>query len=310
MPWCPVCKNEYREGFTVCADCKVELVDSLEECVDEEKIRYTFGKREAMEPLANFMKFGGLTYAEVLTDEEISDEENCYIEILQSEEKLARSLTSVFLKDIAKKAQEIQAMAESDGEASDEEQVSAEFFDTEMLNGSPDSDGGAETAETSGVYVKASERAANYKSSAFALLSCGLLGVVFLLLINLGVLNVNFSGSFRVIVTVVLGIMFAIFIFVGIKSLKESKILEDLSDEEDRTTDDIQNWFIRNHSSESIDEAIGVQGDDSIEEEVKYFSRCEYMKKEIVQEFGEMSSSYLDKNIEDLYSAIFDMSDR
>jgi len=30
MPWCPKCRNEYRKGITVCAECKVELVDSLE----------------------------------------------------------------------------------------------------------------------------------------------------------------------------------------------------------------------------------------------------------------------------------------
>lgn len=34
MPWCPVCKNEYREGIKLCAECKVELVDHLE---DEEE---------------------------------------------------------------------------------------------------------------------------------------------------------------------------------------------------------------------------------------------------------------------------------
>lgn len=31
MPWCPVCKNEYREGIERCAECKVALVESLEE---------------------------------------------------------------------------------------------------------------------------------------------------------------------------------------------------------------------------------------------------------------------------------------
>lgn len=35
MPWCPKCKNEYYEGFTICADCKVPLVASLEEEVQE-----------------------------------------------------------------------------------------------------------------------------------------------------------------------------------------------------------------------------------------------------------------------------------
>ena len=32
MPWCPKCKNEYREGFSVCADCGSVLVDE-ETCV-------------------------------------------------------------------------------------------------------------------------------------------------------------------------------------------------------------------------------------------------------------------------------------
>lgn len=27
MPWCPKCKNEYRKGITVCADCGVPLVE-------------------------------------------------------------------------------------------------------------------------------------------------------------------------------------------------------------------------------------------------------------------------------------------
>lgn len=31
MPWCPECKNEYREGITACANCSISLVDSLED---------------------------------------------------------------------------------------------------------------------------------------------------------------------------------------------------------------------------------------------------------------------------------------
>lgn len=35
MPWCPKCKSEYREGYTVCADCGSPLVE--DEPVDEPK---------------------------------------------------------------------------------------------------------------------------------------------------------------------------------------------------------------------------------------------------------------------------------
>ena len=31
MPYCPNCRCEYRSGFTRCADCDVDLVDSLPE---------------------------------------------------------------------------------------------------------------------------------------------------------------------------------------------------------------------------------------------------------------------------------------
>ncbi len=35
MPWCPKCKTEYRDGFTSCKDCNIELVTELELEPDE-----------------------------------------------------------------------------------------------------------------------------------------------------------------------------------------------------------------------------------------------------------------------------------
>lgn len=39
MPWCPKCKTEYREGFSVCADCGSQLVEELTEEAAEESGR-------------------------------------------------------------------------------------------------------------------------------------------------------------------------------------------------------------------------------------------------------------------------------
>ena len=38
MPFCPKCKNEYRKGFTECHECKIPLVESLDEA-DEMQIK-------------------------------------------------------------------------------------------------------------------------------------------------------------------------------------------------------------------------------------------------------------------------------
>ncbi len=35
MAWCPVCKCEYKKGILKCAECKVDLVDSLEDDKEE-----------------------------------------------------------------------------------------------------------------------------------------------------------------------------------------------------------------------------------------------------------------------------------
>jgi hypothetical protein len=36
MPFCPLCRFEYRKGFTECADCGATLVDTLEPLYEQE----------------------------------------------------------------------------------------------------------------------------------------------------------------------------------------------------------------------------------------------------------------------------------
>ena len=41
MPWCPNCKTEYQDGYTVCSDCGSTLVESLEQAAAEEAAEYS-----------------------------------------------------------------------------------------------------------------------------------------------------------------------------------------------------------------------------------------------------------------------------
>jgi hypothetical protein len=38
--WCPKCRIEYRDGFTVCADCGTALVDELSPPTDDHKVEH------------------------------------------------------------------------------------------------------------------------------------------------------------------------------------------------------------------------------------------------------------------------------
>ena len=65
MPWCPKCKNEYREGILQCAECKVPLVESLEEVGGsdepegyEEKERELLTEEENLEELSQLIAKG------------------------------------------------------------------------------------------------------------------------------------------------------------------------------------------------------------------------------------------------------------
>lgn len=52
MPFCPKCRAEYREGFTRCATCGVDLVDSLEDVpepiTEDNAVEYLRGKELAV----------------------------------------------------------------------------------------------------------------------------------------------------------------------------------------------------------------------------------------------------------------------
>lgn len=244
MPWCPVCRNEYKEGYTVCADCNAQLVDELEEVTIKEQDPSTH-----TEDIVD-----ALDYAQ---DKEIADFE-------------------------------------------DKEAFAAMMADEEFIEE-------MNKAKQSAVpYVKASDKAENYKSSAFALLFVGILGVLFLLLSHLNVIPIKLAPHMAVIGTVVMGIMFVIFIIIGLYSLKTSKEYSEKAEDEDNLTESIIEYFKTEVTCEDVDK-IAFSGDDSsMEDEIKFFNRNEAIKKMITEKFGEQDASYLSKQSENMYDMLFE----
>ena len=54
MPFCPNCKTEYRSGFTQCADCNVDLVESVPQPTPEEIAEDNLCRLDDLSALADF----------------------------------------------------------------------------------------------------------------------------------------------------------------------------------------------------------------------------------------------------------------
>lgn len=71
MPWCPQCGVEYREGFTDCSDCQVELVvdEPGDEQLGPEWVTIgVFNSEEEAELAQGFLKDAGVS-AEIVDKE-------------------------------------------------------------------------------------------------------------------------------------------------------------------------------------------------------------------------------------------------
>lgn len=294
MPWCPNCKNEYKEGITVCSDCGAELVDSLEALEQPEPVKYMFGTREEMEPLYDFLKFGGLSYIEIKYENEADETESYYIEIDKKEQDRAVELTAIFYKELRKK--------DAAADAGNAEEAGFENFDTEEA--SDETEKKAEPVPA--VFVKASDKAENYRSSAYALLAVGILGVLAIILIAVGVIPLNIASNIKVISFITMMLLFVIFIVMGAKAFADAKKYEAMAKQEEEATEGMQTWFLGTYTKQSLDDAAGISEGSELAEEVLYFKRSAFIRQKLTEQFGELEPSYLEKNVEDLYTEIYE----
>ena len=100
MAWCPKCKNEYREGITVCPDCGETLV-SEEELTDFTSV--LFGEQDEMEKLKDFLTYNGVEKSKLVYDE---TEQVYELFVDAKDEKKAKTIARVFLEQQEKERKE------------------------------------------------------------------------------------------------------------------------------------------------------------------------------------------------------------
>lgn len=273
MAWCPVCKNEYREGITECSECKVPLVDNLEDC---KLVKILYGTREGLEELKEYLEYNAVKPVQIDFDKEEGTEA-----LFVSEKDKLRSIKLISTLMKQKQLEQLEANKEM-------EFTDVKPQDTSAMLGFSD-------------YTSNAKKAEDNKSAAYALLGVGVLGIVFVVLGFLDVLP--FHPGNRYLLYGVLGAMFALFFVMGCISLKNAKGFEKKAITENTLTDTIKEWCVANLTKDMIDSSFQTAGKS---EEELYFYRASFMKKRLNTQFMNLDQAFIESFIDDvLYDLVF-----
>ncbi len=248
--WCPVCKNEYREGFYHCPDCDVDLVESLDD-IPKEESQYEGPSPEEL--------------AFMLAEAAGLDE--------QESETLS-------VQELLDAASELESMDDDD------------------VPGLPR------------VYESKRQKAEDNRSSGFALLTVGILGIVTVILLFLDKLPIRLTGSSRYLICSVMGIMFVIFVVMGFMAFAAQKKLMTLADEEEQLIENAKRFLEDELSADYIDRhSGGIANDDEDDQEDMqagiYFRRMEVIRGRLSEGFPDMDRALCEKLCDEYYSGLY-----
>lgn len=286
MPWCPKCRNEYREGFTVCADCGVELVDVLGEEVAEKEVFFTVPRVEA-ERILEYFEASNVHGVELEDNEEGSTDLLC-------DTKKRKEIMFVLRTYLEERKKEQEAFMAAQN-APEEARVLDE-------NNAPDESAAPEKPLKT--FVSSKTKADDAKNSAIALFLIGIAGLIFEALVVFHVLPLTINGVGGIVIYSFMGCVFLGLVIASIFSFATAKRLNTAIVEEDDLTEDILK-FCR---EEVVPTAKKMIPDSDTEgDETNYFARMDFMKSAIKRDprFSHLDISVIDGLLDENYHKLF-----
>lgn len=295
---CPKCRNEYRDGITVCADCGCQLVTE-KEIVDH--VPLIFGEEEKLCQLKEYLEYNGLRDMEI-----VYDEKEAVYELLINvkDQQRATKLGTVFLHQEQVRQAEEMAREQEEQARREAQTPQPQWFGmgTEEEQQKQDAAPVQSVRKSSGGYQNKAEQAAENKSSAWTLLIVGGVGLIFLILILAGVLPLQLRGTNRYLIGGIMGAMFVLFIVMGFVSLKNSKQYAKEADSENSLKGTMEKWCRENLQGDRIDASLQLS---SVSEEEWYFRRVAMVKALLNRQFVNLDQEFLDHFVDDMYDEIF-----
>lgn len=283
--WCPNCKNEYIEGVTTCVDCGCDLVDELPEEVDSSapQIIGRVADEEIGNKFIRFFHFSGVSTAGLLPR---SEEDG--FELAVSYQQLERAVEL------------IQGLTKTESEDEIDLEKAAAVLD-DQLEGIQEEEANELLSdlrrEASTVYVNKKDTYSDLKFSGYSFIVFAILGYAFAGLNLAGVIALfnNFS-------MLVLAVVFTIFLFIGISSLRKAKRIHGLVSEEENLLGQVEDYI----ETEFTDDYIASLNNAELPEEENFFHVTEILKAKVIERFPLFSKGYIDQLVDGAYGAYCD----
>ncbi len=266
MPWCPKCKNEYREGIKNCTDCGSELVEEE----PAEIVPLIFGDEEQMRSVQEFLKYNQLENITLKYDESDAVYE---LFVKKSDRTKAEAMVKVFFQQAAERTDR------------------------------PDPREDSALGGPSSLYVDSKVRARENRSSAWALLVAGGLGLIVVVLGVAGILPLKLGNPYMFYG--VMSVVFLWFVIMGVMSMKSAKIFAKKAESENNLRDTILQWCAESLKAVEIDAAV-TEEDSELPDGVIYFRRVEMLKERINHQFMNLDQTFVEHFIdEQVYDMVF-----
>ncbi len=151
-------------------------------------------------------------------------------------------------------------------------------------------------------YIKKEAAYEEAKSTASTFLIIGAVGIIALILVGFDIIPLSMETYTKVLMLVVMGALFAMFLIVGIVYQKRLASLKTEIHKEENLAVTISDWFFENFTAEGIDNQIEQLSEG---EEALYFARCEVMAEALKNQFPDLNEGFADQLLEEFYGKLF-----
>lgn len=281
MAWCPKCRNEYVEGVTVCADCQVPLVDELPEETpfDDKVLLGTLDSAEEALKVAKFLNFKGINSAFAVADH---NETEFPVYVDEVEKVDARMALSQLLKEQTEDQPLAALVPEITNELQELDEEEAEQMFSDLRT------------DQSSVYVKKKDKYDDLLFSGLSFIIFSVIGGVVLLLNQIGVFS-----FFNLYSTLVMSVVFVIFLGIGITSLVRARRTKALVTQEHELSDEVITWIEENITNDLINSYF----DPEDSEENNYFTVHSRLCEIVSENFPFFPKEYIDELMDERYNA-------